>query len=295
MSSDDQTLEVVRLSDTELNDAVRIGQLDPAIPASLRWSGVILGARKDGNIIGVTGYSILPGGTAELECPKATGESDSRMVCQRLWEEARRKIDSADCQMVQCLIPTDADNVGDRSALLDSFGFTERAAVLSMAWMPGQIPVVESCLADPEELRFESIDPEDERLIELVRRTYVQSLDLPVLSGRKDVAQFVADYQTGARNSWYFVQHDGRDVGCLLLTDDGDDAVEITYMGLVSEARGAGWGREIVRFAQQVAATERGSLMLVLSVDEQNTPAVTCYKSAGFVVVERHLMRFAFI
>jgi GNAT superfamily N-acetyltransferase len=81
---------------------------------------------------------------------------------------------------------------------------------------------------------------------------------------------------------WFIVQRDHRDVGVLLLTAHATgDCWELVYMGIVPEARGAGLGREILRFALW-EASQAGAQRLVLAVDQANRPASDMYRREGF-------------
>jgi ribosomal protein S18 acetylase RimI-like enzyme len=73
------------------------------------------------------------------------------------------------------------------------------------------------------------------------------------------------------------------DVGCIIITADANAAQwELTYLGVVPEARGQGLGAQLVRRAQWMtnrADRER----LVVAVDAQNTPALRVYDKCGFI------------
>jgi len=128
-----------------------------------------------------------------------------------------------------------------------------------------------------------------ERLTRLVKATYDNSLDFPDLMQIAPVEQVVHGYKTGAvfrPELWFFIQHEGIDVGMLLLSDTAADQFELTYMGLLESARGHGFSKEIVRFAKERTSRERRPL-LVTSVDEKNIPACQTYLSHGFQAWDR--------
>jgi len=68
---------------------------------------------------------------------------------------------------------------------------------------------------------------------------------------------------------------------------------ELVYMGLVPEARGRGWGRQITQHAQ-LMARRAGVDRIVLAVDAANSPALEMYRAAGFEKWDRRhvLVRF---
>jgi ribosomal protein S18 acetylase RimI-like enzyme len=110
------------------------------------------------------------------------------------------------------------------------------------------------------------------------------------LDGVRDTRDVLAGYQaTGqfAPERWFFVQSDGADVGCLLLTDHSAlRNWELVYMGLAPAARGRGWGTDLVRFAQW-QTKQAGREALLVSVDAANGPAVAAYSRCGFSEIDR--------
>jgi ribosomal protein S18 acetylase RimI-like enzyme len=136
------------------------------------------------------------------------------------------------------------------------------------------------------------------RLGKLIEQTYVGTLDCPALNGARGMDDVITGYQaTGVfrPEMWQVVRHDSEDVGVLLLADHPSARHwELVYMGLVPEARGRGWGRQITQHAQtlaRLANVER----IVLAVDAANSPALSMYRAAGFEMWDRRhvYVRFA--
>jgi ribosomal protein S18 acetylase RimI-like enzyme len=123
------------------------------------------------------------------------------------------------------------------------------------------------------------------RLVRLVEETYRDTLDCPRLNGLRDVEDVLEGYQAlghFAPERWLIVLHEGRDVGCLLLTTYCDPPIwELIYQGIVPWARGRGLGTDVTRHAQWLAA-QAGAEQLVLAVDAANDPALAVYAAAGF-------------
>jgi len=99
-------------------------------------------------------------------------------------------------------------------------------------------------------LNYEPYRPANhDRLVRVIEASYEGTLDCPALDGLRTTADVLDGYQaTGlfSPERWLIVGHDGRDVGCLILTDHPHDQNwELIYMGLVSAARGRGWGKRI--------------------------------------------------
>lgn len=127
------------------------------------------------------------------------------------------------------------------------------------------------------------------RMMEIAQATYQNTRDFPpllqILSAR-DILENCRDSAPFSPELWFFVRKDDRDIGLLLLSDASNGQIELTYMGLVEEARGFGYGREIVRFAARLARS-RNADHLLTSVDEQNPAALHSYLSQGFRAWDR--------
>ena len=128
-----------------------------------------------------------------------------------------------------------------------------------------------------------------DRLTQLVKNTYEQSLDFPELMQIAPVESVLQGYKAGGLfrpELWFFIQKNGVDIGVLLLTDASSEQFELTYMGLIESARRQRFSQEIVRFAREITSREK-RLLLVTSVDEKNVPACQSYLSHGFKAWDR--------
>ncbi|MDR2704531.1 MAG: GNAT family N-acetyltransferase [Planctomycetaceae bacterium] len=145
----------------------------------------------------------------------------------------------------------------------------------------------------PSELQFlpMSYFPDDmfDQMVELVQATYRNTRDFPQLMQIAPVRQVLYTYQAGQiflPELWFFVRKENRNIGVLLMTDQPEEQIELTYMGLIEEMRGFGFSKEIVRYAKRIARL-RKRLFLLTSVDEQNAPALKTYLSQGFAAWDR--------
>jgi ribosomal protein S18 acetylase RimI-like enzyme len=123
------------------------------------------------------------------------------------------------------------------------------------------------------------------RMMGVLAATYEGSRDCPVLDGLRSMDDTIDGYQgTGvfSPDRWFFVRHEGCDVGCLLLADHPqDNQLELVYMGLVPSVRGHGWGVQVARYAQWRTRQDQRA-RLVVAVDAANAPAVAMYSKAGY-------------
>jgi ribosomal protein S18 acetylase RimI-like enzyme len=251
----------------------------------------LLEARRGGRLVGAVWAEVLAGHAALVWPPRlAPGEAGS--TAQKLLSAGCERVARAGAQVAQALVPAASPH---EDAILRTAGFEPLAALLYMAWERNDVPS-----AGAESLlQYEAYDPAQRpRLERLVEATYDGTLDCAALNGLRKIEDVLTGYQaTGVFSAqrWLYVRHDGRDVGCLLLADHPREGnVELVYMGLIPQARGNGWGREICRKAQSVTE-QLDRARLVAAVDAKNLPALNVYASMGFRVCDRrtvYLKRF---
>jgi ribosomal protein S18 acetylase RimI-like enzyme len=133
------------------------------------------------------------------------------------------------------------------------------------------------------------------RLISLIDRTYVGTLDCPCIDGLRRTADVIAGYQAVGQyrpELWFVVHEADQEAGCLLLNiHPGVGHLEIIYLAVVPPARGRGWGLELARLARRLAA-EHDCSRVVLAVDSANAPAIRMYEQAGFTTFDRRCVWF---
>lgn len=141
-----------------------------------------------------------------------------------------------------------------------------------------------------EVCQLTAIDPRDpaalQRFIQVLQRTFEATLDCPALNRFRSAAQIARAYLDSPAfdpRGWFVGTSDGQEVACLVLTPyPRSEAVELTYMGVVPDARGRGIGRELVQHAMQQTLAF-GGRDLILAVDQKNAPARACYRKLDFV------------
>jgi ribosomal protein S18 acetylase RimI-like enzyme len=212
-----------------------------------------------------------------------TGNDEA--TARRLAEAVVRSLDETIVEMTQVLI---SDEQSDLIGVLKHVGFRHLADLLYLACEAHRFP--------SETVREAHIDfvpyggPLRSRLLQLIERTYEQTLDCTALNGVRDVDNVINGYQsTGVFNpqNWMIVRANGEDVGVLLLADHpAAGHWELMYMGLVPEVRGKHWGQQITQHAQWLAG-QAGVERIVLAVDSTNLPALRMYRSTGFEIWDK--------
>jgi GNAT superfamily N-acetyltransferase len=124
-------------------------------------------------------------------------------------------------------------------------------------------------------------------LLQLIRSTFVDTLDCPILNQLRSADDVLSGFQDGRKlaelPTWHLL-HDTQqasDVGCLFLTRHSSEVLEIVYLGLTPSARGRRLGVSLINKALQTAS-ELGARLLVAGVDCANWPALQAYYNQGF-------------
>jgi ribosomal protein S18 acetylase RimI-like enzyme len=211
------------------------------------------------------------------------GEDEN--TAYRLAEAVIAALDGTSIEMTQVFLTAPEP---ETVKVLRHVGFSHLADLLYMTCESREFPLA---APEPCELDYVPYDATQRtRLARLVDQTYEGTLDCTALNGVREVDHVINGYQaTGVfrPENWLFVRNSGEDVGVLLLADHPKARHwELMYMGLMPEARGRGWGRQITRYAQWLA---RGANVerIVVAVDAANEPAVAMYRSSGFEMWDR--------
>ncbi|MDR2756713.1 MAG: GNAT family N-acetyltransferase [Planctomycetaceae bacterium] len=193
-------------------------------------------------------------------------------------------------QAIAALVLVDLGQQFDETTLV-SVGKFELLSDLIYLVFPMTLTTEDSDFS--EELQFlpMSYFSEDvfDQMAELVHATYRNTRDFPQLMQIAPVRQVLQTYQSGQiflSELWFFVRKENKNIGVLLMTDQPEEQIELTYMGLIEEVRGRGYSKEIVRFAKRIANL-RKRLFLLTSADEQNINALKTYLSQGFHIWDR--------
>jgi len=273
--------EVLRLLRSRMPDAT-IQQLITMLNENPS-SNLLLKAMRDQNAVGAVFSNLSPGKIASVWTPVSNlwePISTATRLLQALSDRLKRR--------GVCLATIMTETVStEEEEIFHASGFDPLARLFYMVSLQKDFPAEKP----PCELDFESYSPKNHtRLSAIVESTYEQTYDCPELNGIRKIEDVLEGYRSiGTFNParWLIVQHQNRDVGCLLLADhiEGEN-FELVYMGLSVSARGHGWGAQIARHAQWLTI-QAGRPRLILQVDAGNIPAMRTYSSAGFRIWEQ--------
>jgi mycothiol synthase len=139
--------------------------------------------------------------------------------------------------------------------------------------------------ASADQLTYLPYSSDPPHFQETLLRTYEQSHDCPEVTGVRTMDEIIAGHQAqgiGAPRHWWLALDHDQPIGVLLLAEMAEwNGWDISYVGVVPEARRLGHGRELVRTAIREARLAEAA-QLTLSVDGRNQPAWALYRQMGF-------------
>jgi mycothiol synthase len=232
-----------------------------------------------------------PGNTAVVWLPPMVEGSNAGMQCA-LVDAVVASLSGAGVRMIQILLP---DRGSPLVPLIEAAGFEFLVELWYLHW---EAPGAFSDGSGERPLEFIAYDETQRgRLASSIERTYFGTHDCPAMNGRRTIDEVLEGYRstgTFRPGNWWIARAEGQDVGVLLLAEHSAEHWELMYMGLAPEARGRGWGREIVRHAQREAIKSRIE-RIVLAVDGLNLPAMKMYRDAGFMAWDRRTVYVRFV
>jgi ribosomal protein S18 acetylase RimI-like enzyme len=267
-----EVLHLLHLERTQVRSMLVAGER-----GAVDLNGLFHACRGD-RLVGAAWGQKIPGRTAFCwPACLVTGEPEATATA--LQKAVDRFLNAADVAMAQAVV--DVHAVRDMRRL-EKAGYRHLADLDYLVCSADGFPQKEPAC----DLQFEACRVNaDERLAELIQRTYEGTLDCPDVDGWRGMDDVLAGYRhTGVHHPewWIIFRHGNKDVGCLLLADHPEhEQCELMYVGVVPEKRGRGWGLQATRHAQWLG-WRAGRQRMVLAVDEANWPALRVYQAAGF-------------
>jgi mycothiol synthase len=121
-------------------------------------------------------------------------------------------------------------------------------------------------------------------------RTYVGTLDCPEVNDVRTLEEVMAGHRASPLHDperWWLAFDGETPVGVLLATASAETrGWDLAYVGVVPEARGQGFGGQLVR-KMLLEARAAGAECVTLSVDSRNRPAWKLYVALGFEADDR--------
>lgn len=247
------------------------GEFDPA---GIR---VVRGPRGP---IGAMIALAVPGAGALVWPPQAMGGAVGQEIEDCLIGDALAWLRRRGAKLAQTLlIPEDAF----LAAPLERNGFVH---ITQLWYLRHVLDLPLSVLCGRDRLAYRPYRGDDRVLFqETLLRTYEGTADCPELSGVRDVGEIIEGHRAQGVHDpeqwWLAVERDWP-VGVLMTTVLPETGGwEVSYVGVVPEARGRGVGRELMNKALLEARAAEAP-MLTLTVDGRNRPAWNLYRDLGF-------------
>lgn len=262
---------------------VRAAELDPNGVLIARRGSQLLGALVCLPILGASGLVWPP---RTVECEDRIEIEDSLM--QRGCEWLRQR----GCRIGQALLADDESRYGSS---LERNGL---AHVTSLRYMHHLLDLPSAALDFPERLTYQTSDQCDPKVFAAtLLRTYEGTLDCPEVAGRRTVEETLHGHRAQGRHDpkrWWLAWEGEHPVGVLMLAEMPEwEAWDVSYVGLTPEARGRGYGSELMRRALRAAQDDLAG-QLTLSVDDRNTPALRLYERMCFQTFDLREVYLAF-
>src|SRR5438132_6920023 len=119
--------------------------------------------------------------------------------------------------------------------------------------------------------------------------TYEGTKDCPEVNGVRSLDDIIAGHQAQGLHDprrWWLAFKQDQAVGVLILTELPEwQGWDVSYLGVVPQARRHGVGRDLTSMAIREAQTA-GTSQLTLSVDQRNQPAWRLYRGLGFDIFD---------
>ncbi len=239
----------------------------------------LLVAKSDGHLIAATWIQFTPGQAAVVWPPGFDSPA-----AKQLFQSVGELLEQNQIALAQIVI---AATESVREDLLAVGGFHRLVDLAYLTLERSNFPN----FTNSHTLEFlPHADQHQHRLEIAIKQSYDGTLDCPELNDLRTPAEVIDGYKVQGEfnpQNWFLVRHENQDVGVLILAEhQPGEYCELVYMGVTPNARGRGFGEQIVRFAIE-RAKQMNAERLVLAVDERNSPAFELYRQLGFVMWDR--------
>ncbi|MCG3128037.1 MAG: Mycothiol acetyltransferase [Phycisphaerae bacterium] len=244
--------------------------------AGAKWRGT--SGRRDGATVGVAISLLPPGRIAMLLLPPGPLSNGTLDDQREVLLHELSELHGLRLHYVQLLIDPAC---AYRRLLAECCGFWRLAGLQYMERDP-RFPWHDAPESEVEWLGYEA--GTHAAFAQCIEATYRESLDCPRLTGLRGVEDVIAGHKCGPAfvpHLWQLARVDGLPAGCLLMTVQTEECVELSYMGVTPEFRGRGLGAVLLRRGLELAR-EGGFRRIALAVDAGNARALGLYRRFAF-------------
>lgn len=246
---------------------IRKNEFDP--------SGILV-LRGGEGLLGAMICLPVPGASGLVWPPQAVASPLREQVEDRLIAEASRWLQSQGAKLGQTLLAP-AESYLAEPLLRNGFQHITRLQYLRHP--------LRGCTPASQQLQFLRYTVNRNLFHDTLLRTYEGTRDCPEVNGVRTLSEIIEGHQSQGRHDpdrWWLALEGNLPVGVLLLTEMPEwQGWDLSYVGVVPEARNRGLGRELLRHALHEASLA-GAAQLSLAVDARNDPAMSVYLGLGF-------------
>ncbi|HLJ91732.1 MAG TPA: GNAT family N-acetyltransferase [Gemmataceae bacterium] len=255
---------------------LRQGELDPAGVTVLPSDHGLVGAMVCLPVAGASGLLWPP-----QACPGTAQQriEDALLTSAIVWLRQRG------AKLGQTLLAKDETHL---ASPLERHGFEH---ITSLWYMRHELDVRALPAKVSPEITFESYRSCDQAVFHrTLLRTYEGSKDCPEVNGVRSLQEIVDGHRAQGSHDpehWWLAQQGNRAVGVLLVAEMPEwQGWDLSYLGVVPEARGSGVGRAMTQKVLHEARAA-GASQVTLAVDTRNHPAWNLYLGLGFEPFDR--------
>jgi len=245
----------------------------------------VLVVRDRAGIVGALVCTPAPGAGGLVWPPQIiAAASDRSAIEDALVDRACTWLRQGGARLAQTMLVTEE---APMAAPLLRHGF---AHVTALWYMRHHLDLPATLFTARERLTFVPYPRDPPRFHDTLLRTYDGTEDCPEVSGVRTIDEIIDGHKAQGVHDpqrWWLALHGDRPAGVLILTAMPEwDGWDVSYIGIVPEARRHGFGREVMRHALVEARTAEAR-QLTLSVDARNRPAWQLYQALGFEAFEQ--------
>ncbi len=241
--------------------------------------------RSEQALLGAMVCMLVPGASGLVWPPQAASPGGRNDIEDQLLQSALEWLRQGGAKLAQALL---LQEERDLAAPLVRNGFVR---ITGLWYLHHHLGFPAELLAEGRSLQYQNYACCDrDAFHDTLLRTYEGTQDCPEVNGIRSLSEVIQGHQAQGIHEparWWLARDADRPVGVLLLTEIPEwHGWDISYVGVVPEARRQGVGRELTRKALRDAQAA-GAARVTLAVDVRNQPARSLYQSLGFELFDQ--------
>jgi ribosomal protein S18 acetylase RimI-like enzyme len=240
----------------------------------------VLVVRGENQLLGAVVCQAIAGASALVWPPVAVPGEQQKAIEDQLLACATSWLKRRGAKLAQTLL-TPQENFLSAPLLRNGF------RLITTLWYLGHsLKLPADSVTSTKILNYQAYEHTDQDLFHrTLLRSYENTRDCPEVNGVRDLAEIIEGHRAQGVNTpdyWWLATAEGNPVGVLLMAEIPEfGSYDLSYVGVVPEARRRGFGKALTRKAL-LAARAAGAAQLSLAVDARNRPAWNLYLELDF-------------